>query len=339
MVKRAPTAGTRRRPVPASRRDARADAAPRIRTAPGDGHGPEVVPLARLRRAEIHTPDVWSRWQPSGVWGNQELLVGVREDNGEILLLAPGTRHAPHTLVAGSTGSGKSVLMQNLILAVAATNTPQQARIVLIDPKQGVDYFAFEELPHMEGRLVVEQGDASARLDALVVEMDARYSRLRAARVQNLTAFNRKVPKGERMPVIWVVHDEFAEWMLVDEYKEMVTATVARLGVKARAAGIHLVFAAQRPDANVMPMQLRANLGNRLILKVDSEGTSEIALGEPGAERLLGHGHLLARLEGSPDVTYAQVPLLAPNTSNVRSRPCKREPKNKMENHGTRHLS
>lgn len=140
--------------------------------------------------------------------------------------------------------------------------------------------------------------------------MDARYGRLRAARVQNLAAFNRKVPEPDRMPIIWVVHDEFAEWMLVEDYKEEVTATVARLGVKARAAGIYLVFAAQRPDANVMPMQLRANLGNRLILKVDSEGTSEIALGEPG--KLLGHGHLLAKLEGNTGLTYAQVPLVEP---------------------------
>jgi S-DNA-T family DNA segregation ATPase FtsK/SpoIIIE len=80
--------------------------------------------------------------------------------------------------------------------------------------------------------------------------------------------------------------------------------------VKARAAGIHLVFAAQRPDANVMPMQLRANLGNRLILRVDGEGTSKIALGERGAERLLGRGHLLAKLEGEPDLCFAQVPFV-----------------------------
>jgi S-DNA-T family DNA segregation ATPase FtsK/SpoIIIE len=73
------------------------------------------------------------------------------------------------------------------------------------------------------------------------------------------------------------------------------------------------VFAAQRPDANVMPMQLRANLGNRLILKVDSEGTSEIALGEPGAERLLGHGHLIAKLEGDPVAAYVQVPFIEPD--------------------------
>lgn len=275
--------------------------------------GAVTIAVARPARELIRTEEVWSRWHPAGAWGNQELLIGVREDDGELLTLAPGTRHAPHTLVAGSTGSGKSVLMQNMILAVAATNTPSQARIILIDPKQGVDYFAFEGLPHLEGKLIVEQHEASARLTALVAEMDARYGKLRAARVQNLAAFNRKVPEPERMPVIWVVHDEFAEWMLVEDYKDEVTATVARLGVKARAAGIHLVFAAQRPDANVMPMQLRANLGNRLILKVDSEGTSEIALGEPGAERLLGHGHLLARLEGSSGLNYAQVPLVDPD--------------------------
>ena len=114
-------------------------------------------------------------------------------------------------------------------------------------------------------------------------------------------------------PVIWVIHDEFAEWMMVEEYKEAVTSIVARLGVKARAAGIHLVFAAQRPDANVMPMQLRANLGNRLILKVDSIGTSEIALGESGAEYLLGNGHLLAKLDGAPGLCYAQVPYADPS--------------------------
>ena len=89
---------------------------------------------------------------------------------------------------------------------------------------------------------------------------------------------------------------------------------VGRLGVKARAAGIFLIFAAQRPDANVMPMQLRANLGNRLVLRVDGEGTSEIALGEKGAERLLGKGHLCAKLEGEPSLVFAQVPFVDAKT-------------------------
>jgi S-DNA-T family DNA segregation ATPase FtsK/SpoIIIE len=272
---------------------------------------PGVIALAieRPKRKILRIQDLWSRWNPDNADGNQRLLIAVREDDGECLFLAPGTDHAPHTLIAGSTGSGKSVLMQNIILGIAATNSVRDARIILIDPKQGVDYFQFEGLPHLEGGLIDQQDDALSRLQMLVSEMDDRYGKLRRMRTPNITAYNRIVPAAERMPFIWLIHDEFAEWMLVDEYKQNVTSTVARLGVKARAAGIYLVFAAQRPDANVMPMQLRANLGNRLILRVDSEGTSEIALGEKGAERLLGRGHLLAKLEGSA-MCYAQVPFV-----------------------------
>jgi S-DNA-T family DNA segregation ATPase FtsK/SpoIIIE len=110
--------------------------------------------------------------------------------------------------------------------------------------------------------------------------------------------------------VLWLVHDEFAEWMLIDTYKDLVSATVQRLGIKARAAGIFLIFAAQRPEDKVMPVQLRDNLGNRLVLRVESEGTSRIALLEEGAERLLGKGHLAARLQGEDDLVIAQVPIL-----------------------------
>lgn len=272
---------------------------------------PGVVSMSieRKRRKLILLQDVWKRWLPASTNGNQELLVAIREDDGRLLFLSPAKEHAPHTLIAGSTGSGKSVLVQNIILAVAATNTPAQARIVLIDPKQGVDYFQFDSLPHLDGGVIDDQTLALSKLRGLVGEMDNRYAKLKTAKANNLTAYNAKVDAAEKLPVIWVIHDEFAEWMMVDEYKEEVTALVGRLGVKARAAGIYLVFAAQRPDANVMPMQLRANLGNRLILRVDSEGTSEIALGEKGAERLLGRGHLLAKLEGAP-LTYAQVPFV-----------------------------
>jgi S-DNA-T family DNA segregation ATPase FtsK/SpoIIIE len=171
-----------------------------------------------------------------------------------------------------------------------------------------VDYFAFDELPHLEGGIIDDQDRAIARLEALVAEMDRRYALFKSARVSNLAAYNVKAGADERLPAYWVVHDEFAEWMLTEEYKSSVTSTVGRLGVKARAAGIYLIFAAQRPDANVVPVQLRSQLGNRLILKVDSEGTSEISLGERGAERLLGRGHMLARLEGEPELVYAQAP-------------------------------
>ena len=115
--------------------------------------------------------------------GNQDLLIGVRERDGSPLILSPGKLHAPHTLIAGSTGSGKSVLMQNIILAIAATNTPEQARIILIDPKQGIDYLAFEDLPHLDGGIIDNQQIAADRLTELVVEMDSRYVRFKEARV------------------------------------------------------------------------------------------------------------------------------------------------------------
>ncbi|WP_319244030.1 FtsK/SpoIIIE domain-containing protein [uncultured Propionivibrio sp.] len=273
--------------------------------------GAVTISVERPKRQTIDIRSLWADWSPtSSGWGNQELLIAAQENSGAPLFLSPGKDHAPHTLIAGSTGSGKSVLMQNIILGIAATNTPEQARIVLIDPKQGVDYFAFDRLPHIDGGIVDDQIMATQRLEELVAEMDLRYARFKEKRVSNLAAYNAEAPLRERLPVIWLIHDEFAEWMLTEEYKGAVSAIVQRLGVKARAAGIYLIFAAQRPDAYVMPMQLRSNLGNRLILRVDSEGTSEIALGEKGAERLLGRGHLLAKLEGNREMIYAQVPFV-----------------------------
>ena len=176
--------------------------------------------------------------------------------------------------------------------------------------KLGVDYFAFENLEHLEGGVIDDQDSATRQLKQLVEEMNRRYMVLRQNRVSNIFELNTKMDINERLPYLWIVHDEFAEWMMTDEYKNAVTNVVGRLGVKARAAGIFLVFAAQRPDNNVMPMQLRANLGNRLILRVDGEGTSEIALGERGAERLLGKGHLAAKLDGETSVITAQVPMI-----------------------------
>lgn len=272
--------------------------------------GAVAIYVARPRRRVVTIESLWDRWRPSASdHGNQDLVVGVREEDNELLVFSPGRLHAPHTLVAGSTGSGKSVLVQSIILGLAVTNTPAQARIVLIDPKQGVDYFAFDDLPHLDGGVIDEQSAAVEKLEALVEEMDRRYRLFKTARVANLAAYNAKAASPlEKLPAYWVIHDEFAEWMLTEEYKAAVTSNVGRLGVKARAAGIYLIFAAQRPDANVVPVQLRSQLGNRLILRVDSEGTSEIALGERGAERLLGRGHMLARLEGESALVYAQAP-------------------------------
>lgn len=272
---------------------------------------PGIVSLAVSRdsRRVLKLQDAWALWNPDCTNGNQEIVVGLKEDDGSLLIYSP-RRHAPHALIAGSTGSGKSVLMQHIILSIAITNTPDQSEIIIIDPKQ-VDYLAFSDLPHVKDGIVDEQDAAIAKLNGLVDEMDRRYALLKSNRVTNIFDLHQKTDASEKPPVLWIIHDEFAEWMMTDEYKEAVANVVSRLGVKARAAGIFLIFAAQRPDSSVMPMQLRSNLGNRLILKVDSEGTSEIALGKKGAEKLLGKGHMCTKLDGEPKLIYSQVPFLS----------------------------
>jgi len=270
--------------------------------------GRVAISIRRPQRAILTLPRVWRDWRTEQGMPNSRLLVAVREDDGAPMYLEPSP--APHTLVAGSTGSGKSVLVQNIILGIAATNTPDQAQIILIDPKAGVDYFAFDPLPHLVDGIIDQPADSLARLEALVAEMERRYVLFRAARTNNMTAYNRVAP--EPLPAIWMVHDEFADWMQIDSYRDSVESVVSRLGVKARAAGIYLIFAAQRPDNTVFPMQLRSNLGNRLILRVDSAGTSDLSLGLKGggAEKLLGQGHLAAILGGGSSPEYAQVPYI-----------------------------
>jgi DNA segregation ATPase FtsK/SpoIIIE, S-DNA-T family len=281
--------------------------------------GEIVVGVARPKRQIVSMWDLWARraLNRNAAGLNTCFLLGLRELDGEILYLnlggpfTGGSQHDPHTLIAGATGSGKSVLIQALILDIAATNSSALVHIHLIDPKMGVDYSAIERLPHVKGGIVIDQPTAIETMEELVVEMDRRYELFRENGARDIRSFNIKAAPEARLPMKFLVHDEFAEWMLTEEYKGAVTSIVSRLGVKARAAGIHLVFAAQRPDAGVMPVQLRDNLGNRLILKVASVGTSEIALGMKGAENLLGLGHLAARLSGEPSIVFAQAPFLS----------------------------
>jgi DNA segregation ATPase FtsK/SpoIIIE, S-DNA-T family len=280
--------------------------------------GEIVVTIASDKRQSVSLWDLWSRRSlninAAGI--NTSFVLGLQEINGAILYLNLGgefgglASHEPHSLVAGATGSGKSVLIQAILLDIAATNPQSLAQIILIDPKMGVDYSALEDLPHMREKIITTQARAIEVLESLVQEMETRYRTFADARARDLSSYNAKKPTESRLPLLFLVHDEFADWMLDDNYKGSVSAAVQRLGVKARAAGIHLIFAAQRPDKDVMPMQLRENLGNRLILKVASEATSKIALDRPGAELLLGKGHLAAKLNGEQGLVFAQAPFL-----------------------------
>ncbi|MDO3529388.1 FtsK/SpoIIIE domain-containing protein [Ralstonia pseudosolanacearum] len=281
--------------------------------------GEIVVTVAGAKRQAVSLWELWSRRELNRNVAdiNTSFLLGLQEINGALLYLNLGAEfgglssHEPHSLVAGATGSGKSVLIQALLLDIAATNSKDLAQIILIDPKMGVDYAPLADLPHMRDEIVTTKEKAAEVLEALVQEMEDRYRAFAKARTRDLPTYNSKVSAEERLPMVFLVHDEFADWMLDDAYKVAVGAAVQRLGVKARAAGIHLIFAAQRPDKDVMPMQLRENLGNRLILKVSSEATSKIALDRPGAELLLGRGHLAAKLNGEQGLVFAQAPFLS----------------------------
>ena len=266
------------------------------------------ISIARPKRQILMLEDVLRAWKPELKNAPCELLIGIKEENNSILTLSP-KKNAPHTLIAGSTGSGKSVLLQNIILSIAVANKPNDVEVKIIDPKR-VSFNKFKSLPHIKGEIIKDMGDAADFLNSLLEEMKRRYAVLEEHEVEDIYELKQKT--NVVLPIIWVLHDEFALWMLDKGYRDTVETVVNQLSIAARAAGIFLIFAAQRPDNNVFPMQLRANLGNRLVLKVDGPGTSEIALGEKnlGAEKLLGNGHIIVKLEGEADVTYAQVPFI-----------------------------
>ena len=275
-----------------------------------------VIMVARPNRTILCLRDLWrQRDLPANAPGtNTSLLLGACESDGELLYLNVGDGfgkqqpHGPHTLIAGETGSGKGVLVQCLLLDICATNAPTSARIQMIDPKAGIDFPWLRRMPHLDGDLITNRDGAIEALETLVGEMERRNRLLADAGVTKLSHYNRKVEPAKRLPRIWLFHDELADWMMINEYRDAVELNANRLGLKARASGINLVLVTQRPDKDALPVQLRANLTNRLVLKVADKRNSLLILDEPGAERLLGRGHLAAKLSGEGKVILAQVP-------------------------------
>ncbi len=222
----------------------------------------------------------------------------------------------PHLLVAGTTGSGKSVAINAMILSLLYKATPKEVRLIMIDPKM-LELSVYEGIPHLLSPVVTDMKEAASALRWCVAEMDRRYRLMSALKVRNLAGYNRKVleaieqgepikdpffrsadmeeggswPILEPLPVIVVVIDELADMMMLVGKK--VEELIARLAQKARAAGLHLILATQRPSVDVLTGLIKANVPTRIAFQVSSKVDSRTILDQSGAETLLGSGDML----------------------------------------------
>ncbi|WP_350283741.1 DNA translocase FtsK 4TM domain-containing protein [Nitrosomonas sp.] len=223
----------------------------------------------------------------------------------------------PHALVAGTTGSGKSVAINAIILSLVYKASPDNVRLILIDPKM-LELSVYDGIPHLLTPVVTDMRDAASALNWCVAEMERRYKLMSALGVRNLAGYNQKVREAvkneepltnplnpvpgspellEEMPLIVVVIDELADLMMIVGKK--VEKLIARLAQKARAAGIHLLLATQRPSVDVITGLIKANIPTRIAFQVSSKIDSRTILDQMGAEALLGQGDMLYLPPGS----------------------------------------
>ena len=196
----------------------------------------------------------------------------------------------PHLLIAGSTGSGKSVGLNTMICSLLYRATPADVRFLLIDPKR-LELGVYEKIPHLLAPVVTDAKEASARLKWIVGKMDARYKQLQAKAVRNIEGYNKEVPPEERLPYWVVVVDELADLMMVSAGE--VQNSLIRLAQIARAVGIHLIIATQRPSVDVVTGLIKANFPTRIAFQVASKVDSRTVLDANGAEQLLGRGDMI----------------------------------------------
>ncbi len=226
----------------------------------------------------------------------------------------------PHLLIAGTTGSGKSVCISAIITGILLTKRPDEVKLILIDPKM-VEMTAFNAVPHLMCPIVTETSRAVKILEWATVKMDERYSILAEARVKNITEFNRLTPQEiierfepaspdeeakipKQLQYIVIVIDELADLMMTSP-KE-IEAYIVRLAQKSRAVGIHIVLATQRPQATVVTGLIKSNMPTRIGFRVAAKMDSRIILDQNGAEALLGQGDMLFLKPGTSDLIRAQ---------------------------------
>ncbi|MCL4079613.1 DNA translocase FtsK [Coriobacteriia bacterium Es71-Z0120] len=268
-------------------------AAPTIRIlAPIPGKSYVGIEVPNERRLTVTLADVL---ETGAAAHPSPLLLGIGKDvAGEPVLvdLAP----MPHLLIAGATGTGKSVCINAILMSLLMRATPAEVRLILIDPKR-IELSLYNGVPHLYVPVVTEPKEAASALAWAVGEMEARLKQLQKANARNIAQYNAAVHDGrapdgaQPMPYIVIVIDELADLMLVAA-KE-VEDSICRLSALARAAGIHLVVATQRPSTDIITGLIKTNITNRIAFAVSSGIDSRVILDQPGAEKLVGQGDML----------------------------------------------
>jgi S-DNA-T family DNA segregation ATPase FtsK/SpoIIIE len=269
------------------------------------------VEVPNVRRQIVALGDILTSDEARKATHPLDVAVG-RDINGRSVLM--NLAAMPHLLIAGATGAGKSSCLNSLLTSILVRTTPDQVRMILIDPKR-VEMGQYDKLPHLLTQVVTNPKKAANALAWAVKEMERRYDLLAEVGFRDVTGYNAAVAKGDlatetnaegevvrefpRLPFILVVIDELADLMMVAARD--VEESICRLAQMARAVGIHLVIATQRPSVNVITGLIKANVPARLAFAVSSVTDSRVILDQPGAERLIGKGDMLL-LEGGSSV-------------------------------------
>ena len=247
------------------------------------------IEIPNLNRSSVTLGDV------IGKAHGGPLMLGIGKDVGGESIVSDLSK-MPHLLIGGTTGSGKSVAINSMLMSILMRATPSEVRVILIDPKR-VELSVYNGVPHLYVPVVTEPREAASALAWSVAEMERRLKSLQKAGVRNIASYNQLVQSGgapeglEEMPYLVIVIDELADLMMVAA-KE-VEDSIVRIAQLARAAGIHLIVATQRPEANVVTGLIKANITNRIAFNVASSIDSRVVLDQPGAEKLIGLGDML----------------------------------------------
>ncbi len=238
---------------------------------------------------------------------DRKLQVGLGKDiSGESRFIE--INKTPHMLVAGATGSGKSVCINGIIISLLTKTSPQDVKMIMIDPKK-VELTPFNGIPHLLTPVVTEPKKAAIILKKMVAEMEHRYELFSQTNTRNIEGFNKKIESEniynfKKLPYIVIIVDELADLMMVASND--VEESIARLAQMARAAGIHLIIATQRPSTDVITGLIKANIPTRIAFAVSSSIDSRTILDTTGAEKLLGKGDMLVSEQGSNTLTRIQ---------------------------------